>query len=84
MKNESIPSGLGQPVRPFIRILAAFIGLVNLFALGLYGYLFFIGVRDTQFELKTVGELLLLSVLAAYGVSIGIRGKAPNGVLPWR
>ena len=75
---------MGKPVRPLIRIFAALIGLVGLFGLGLNAFLFYVGAPDIRFEFKTVADLSLLALAAAYGIGIGVSGKAPKGVLPWK
>jgi len=84
MEHKEIPSGLGKPVRPLIRLFAAFIGLVGLFGLGSYAFLFYAGAPDIRFEFKTVAVLSQFALAAAYGIGIGVSGKAPKGVLPWK
>ena len=75
---------MGKPVRPFIRILAALIGFVGLFGLALSALLFIIGAPDNRFDLEAVAGLILMALLAIYGTCIGIRGKAPTGIVPWK
>ena len=84
MEQKEIPSGLGEPVRPVIRILAALIGFVGLFGLALAAILYFFGAPDIRFDLKTSVDLFLLTLFAAYGICIGVRGRAPTGILPWK
>jgi hypothetical protein len=81
---KSTPSGLGKPVRPLIRILAALIGFVGLFGLALSAYLFVVGAPDSRFDLEAASGLLLMALFATYGTCIGIRGKAPTGFVPWK
>ena len=61
MESKLTPSGLGQPVRPLIRILAALIGLVCLFGLILHAVLLYFGAPGYRLELKTVADLSLLA-----------------------
>jgi len=84
METDSTPSELGQPVRPLIRVLAALIGLVGLFGLVSHAVLIYVGAPGYRLELKTAPELFLFAICAAYGVCIGLRGKAPKGLLPWK
>ena len=84
MKPESLPSGLGKPVRPLIRILAALIGLVCLISLGLSAFLFFVGAPDIRLETKTVVDLCLSALVAVYAIGIAVSGKAPKGIWPWK
>lgn len=84
METKSTPSGLGQPVRPLIRVLAALIGLVGLFGLVLHAVLIYFGAPGYRLELKAAPELFVLAIFAVYGICIGFKGKAPKGVLPWK
>jgi len=84
METNSIPSGLGKPVRPIIRILAAIIGFAGLFGLASAAFLFFVGAPDFRFDLNNAVSIFLMALLAAYGTCIGIRGRAPKGILPWK
>jgi hypothetical protein len=84
MEAKATPSGLGKPVRALVRILAALIGFVGLFGLVLSALLFFIGAPDSRFDLKTAAELFLFAFFAIYGTCIGVRGKAPSGIVPWK
>ena len=84
MESKSTPSGLGQPIRPLLRALAAIIGSVSLLALVLHVVLTYLGVPGYQLDVSAAPELFLLALFAAYGICIGVRGKAPMGVLPWK
>ena len=84
MKTKSTPTGLGQPVRLSIRILAALIGLAGLITLVLHATLIYFGAPGYRLELRVMPMLLLCAVFAAYGISIAFRGKAPVGLLPWK
>ena len=84
MESKSTPMGLGQPVRPLIRVLAALIGLACLFALVLDAVLTYFRAPGYQLDIRAAPELFLLALFAAYGICIGVRGKAPMGVLPWK
>lgn len=83
MKRE-IPSGLGQPVGPLIRVLAALLGLIGVFNLGLAAILFFLGAPIIQLNLMTVADLVISALLVFYGFGIGLKGRAPNGIWPWK
>ena len=84
MEPNSTPSGLGQPVRPLIRVLAALIGLLGFVGLVLHAVLIYFDAPGYRLELKTASELFLFALFAAYGICIGLRGKAPKGLLPWK
>ena len=84
METKSTPTGLGQPVRPPVRFLAAIVGWVCFLALVLHAALVYLGAPGYRLELREAPELLLLAVFAAYGICIGFRGKAPAGLLPWK
>lgn len=84
MQTKSIPTGLGQPVRPFIRIFAALIGLAGLIALALHAALIYFCAPGYRLEMRAVPVLLLCAMFAAYGIFIAFRGKAPVGLLPWK
>ena len=84
MKTKLIPTLLGQPVRRFIRIFAALIGLAGLITLVLHAALIYFGTPGYRLELGAMPMLLFCAVFAAYGISIAFRGKAPVGLLPWK
>ena len=81
---KSTTTGLGQPVRPLIRVLAAIIGSVSLLALVLHAVLTYLGAPGYKLDVSASPELFLFALFAAYGICIGVRGKAPKGVLPWK
>lgn len=84
MKTKLTPTGFRQPVRAFIRIFAVFIGLASLITLALHAALIYSGASGYRLELGEMPMLLLCAMFAAYGISIGFRGRAPVGLLPWK
>ena len=84
MESKSTPTGFGQPVRPFIRALAAIIGSVSLIGLVLHAVLTYLGAPGYKLDVSAAPELFLLALFAVYGICMGVRGKAPMGVLPWK
>lgn len=84
MKTKMTPTGLGQPVRPLIRILAALIVVAGPITLVLHATLIYFDAPGYRLEMRAVPVLLLCAMFAAYGISIAFRGRAPVGLLPWK
>ena len=84
MRQVQTPSGLGKPVRPFIRFLAAVIGLVGALGLVLIVFLAYFGAGNLKVEFATVSEILLFGFFAGHGLRIAFTGNAPRGVMPWQ
>ena len=84
MKQSTTESGLGQPVRPLIRALAGVIGVVGVVSFALGASLWWLGAPQFRLDVETALALAACAALAAYGISIAVRGKAPRGIVPWR
>ena len=84
MKQSTTESGLGQPVRPIIRVLAGVIGVVGVVGFALGASLWWLGAPQFILNVDTAFALISFAALAAYGISIAVRGKAPRGIVPWR
>ena len=77
-KSNGVAPGWGEKVHPLIRVLAACIGLVGILSIALSAFLIYFGRRDLQVNLENIFDFVAFPLMAFYGTSIAISGRAPG------